>query len=75
MTSTTQLPVTSPRIRAAGSFAIVSGIISAIGVGFLIAMFVSFAARLTSLGLTLGLINDISVALQYLLTIPIALAL
>jgi hypothetical protein len=53
----------------------VSGIISAIGVVFLIAMFVLFATPLKTLGLTFGMLNDICVALQYLLTIPIALAL
>ncbi len=62
-------------IRAAGGFAIVSGIISAFGVVFLMTMFVLFATPLKTLGLTFGMLNDICVALQYLLTIPIALAL
>ena len=72
------VPDTAPvdsLIRAAGGFAIVSGIVSAIGVVFLIAMFVLFATPLKELGLTFGLLNDICVAVQYLLTIPIALAL
>jgi hypothetical protein len=64
-----------PVIRAAGGFAIVSGIISAIGVAFLIAMFVLFATPHKEQGLTFGLLNDICVAIQYLLAIPIALAL
>lgn len=64
-----------PLIRVAGGFAIVSGIISAIGVVSLIAMFILFATPLKSLGLTFGMVNDICIAIQYLLTIPIALAL
>jgi hypothetical protein len=62
-------------IRAGGGFAIVSGIISAIGVVFFIAMFIFFATSLRSLGETFGMLNDICVAIQYLLTIPVALAL
>ena len=75
MTGFTQTVPSDPLIRAAGGFAIVSGIISAIGVVFLITMFILFATPLKELGLTFGLLNDICVALQYLLTIPIALAL
>lgn len=74
MTSMTQTAF-DPMIRAAGGFAIVSGIISAVGVVFLITMFVLFANSHQSQGETIGLLNDICVALQYLLTIPIALAL
>ena len=75
MTSVPQTLPSDPLIRAAGSFAIVSGIISAIGIVFLIAMFVLFATPLKTLGQTFGMLNDICVAIQYLLTIPIALAL
>ncbi len=75
MTSVTQTLSSDPLIRAAGGFAIVCGIISAIGIVFLIAMFTFFATPLKTLGLTLGMLNDICVAIQYLLTIPIALAL
>ena len=75
MTSVTQTLPSDQVIRAAGGFAIVSGIISAIGVVFLITMFVLFATPLKTLGLTFGLLNDICVAIQYLLTIPVALAL
>lgn len=62
-------------IRAAGGFAIISGIISTVGVVFLITMFILFARSNQTGGETIGLLNDICVALQYLLTIPIALAL
>ena len=75
MTNVTQTLTSDPVIRAAGGFAIVSGIISAIGVVCLITMFVLFATPLKTLGLTFGLLNDICVAIQYLLTIPVALAL
>ncbi len=75
MTSVTQALPADPLIRAAGGFALVSGIISAIGVAFLIAMFALFATPFKSLGLRFGLLNAICVALQYLLTIPVALAL
>jgi hypothetical protein len=53
----------------------INGVISAVGVIFLVTMFVLFATPFNSLGLTFGLMNDICVALQYLLTIPIALGL
>lgn len=62
-------------IRAAGSFAIVSGIISAIGIVMLISMFALFATPRRDLGLVFGSLNDICVALQYLLALPIALAM
>jgi len=71
--SQTTTPVSS--IHIAGSIAILSGIISAIGVVLLIAMFVLFATPYKELALRVGLLNDICVALQYLLAIPIALAL
>jgi len=64
-----------PMIRAAGGFAIISGIVSAVGVVFLITMFILFAKSNQTGGETIGLLNDICVALQYMMTIPIALAL
>src|SRR5574337_950800 len=75
MTVIPQTAQPDPLIHAAGGFAIVSGIISAIGVTFLIAMFVLFATPFKSLGSAFGMLNDICVAIQYLLTIPLALAL
>lgn len=75
MRRVTQALPADPLIHAAGGMAIVSGIISAIGVVLLIAMFALFATPFQSLGLTFGLLNDICVALQYLLTVPIVLAL
>jgi hypothetical protein len=58
-----------------GTLAIINGIISTLGVVCLITMFVLFATPFTDLALTFGFVNDICVAIQYLLTIPIALAL
>ena len=75
MTGFPQTVPPDPMIRAAGGFALVSGIISAIGVVLLIAMLIFFATPLKGLGSMFGLLNDICVALQYLLTIPITFAL
>jgi len=75
MSDITQAAPSIPVTHIVGGIAILSGIISAIGVAFLIAMFVLFATPLKDLGQTFGMLNDICVALQYLLTIPIALAL
>lgn len=75
MMRVTQALPANPLIRLAGGIAIVSGIISAIGVALLITMFALFATPFQSLGLTFGLLNDICVALQYLLTVPLVLAL
>jgi hypothetical protein len=75
MNSIAQTVPSDPLIRAAGGFAIVSGIISAVGVVCLIAMFALFATPNQALAGKFGTINDLCVALQYLLTIPIALAL
>lgn len=70
-----QTSATDSVIRAAGGFAITSSIISAVGVIFLIAMFILFATPHRTQALTFGLLNDICVAVQYLLTIPVAIAL
>jgi hypothetical protein len=62
--------------RAARRIAIVSGIVAAVGVVFLILFYVLFfATPLKALGQTLGSLNDVCVAIQYLLTIPLALSL
>src|SRR5574341_688909 len=74
MTAVSQT-TSDPLIHAAGGFALVSGIVSAIGVVFWIAEIALFATPNRTLGLTFGMLNDICVAIQYLLTIPIALAL
>ena len=75
MSSLSQSIPVDPLVRAAGGFAIISGIISAVGVVLLITMFILFATPYKEQGEMVGLLNDICVAIQYLLTIPIALAL
>ncbi len=75
MTDIAQTASSDPLIHAAGGFALVSGLISAIGVVCLVTMFALFATPNKTLALTFGLVNDICIAVQYLLTIPIALAL
>jgi hypothetical protein len=51
-----------------------SGVVAAIGLVFLIAMFVSFAVRAMSPGLVFGWINDVLVMVSYLLVIPSVIA-
>jgi hypothetical protein len=75
MNAISQSTTSDPLIHAASGFAIITAIVSAIGVVFLVAMFVLFGMQRETPGLTAGMLNDICVATQYLLTIPIALAL
>jgi hypothetical protein len=75
MSEVSQALPSDPVIHIAGGIAILSGIISAIGVVFFIAMFAFFTTPRQDLALKFGMLNDICVALQYLLTIPIALVL
>ena len=65
----------SPNIHVAGRIAKISGAISAVGIVFFIGLYALYWTPFKELGLTFGLINDICVTIQYLLTIPIALAL
>ena len=75
MENISQATQSFPDIHVAGAIAIVSGVISAIGVVLLVAMFLLFATPNKELGNQVGMLNDICVAIQYLLTIPLALAL
>ena len=75
MNGVTQTTTSAPMIRIAGGIAILCGIIGTIGVVTLIGMYACFAAQNMELGYKVGMVNDISAAIQYLLTIPIALAL
>jgi hypothetical protein len=75
MNDIAQTTTSDPAIHFAGSLSILIGVISAVGVVLLIAMFVLFATPYRDLALKVGMLNDICVALQYLLTIPVALAL
>jgi len=62
-------------LRSAGWTALTSGVVAAIGIGFLTAMFVSFAVGATSAALAFGRINDVLVLLSYLLAVPSVLAI
>lgn len=53
----------------------VSGVISVVGIAFLVGMFSAFAAGDRSMGMQLGLVNDTLVLLTYLLTAPTVLVL
>ena len=75
MNDITQTTTPDASIHFAGSLSILIGVISAVGIVLLISMFVLFATPYRNLALKVGRLNDICVALQYLLTIPVALAL
>lgn len=75
MSNISQIAPSIPVIRTAAVLSIVTGVISGVGVILFIAMSYFFATHNQELGSKAGLINDICVAIQYLLTIPIALTL
>ncbi len=60
--------------RVAGRLLIVSGVVAAAGVAFLVAMFVSFAVGARDSGLPFGRINDVLVLISYALAFPGVLA-
>lgn len=61
-------------MRFGGVAAYVSGVVAAIGVVFLIAMFVSFVVG-SELAGTFGRVNDVLIAVQYSLALPAAVGL
>jgi hypothetical protein len=61
-------------MRFGGVSAYVGGVVAAIGLVFLIAMFVSFVVG-SELAGTLGRVNDVLIVVQYLLALPVAVAL
>ena len=65
---------TTTVLRLGGWTAYANGVVSAIGLVFLIAMFASFAAGATSPGLVFGWINDVSAMLAALLMLPLVVA-
>ncbi len=71
---TTPTPTMTVR-RLMGRTAYASGIVSAVGVAFLIAMFASFAAGARSPGLVFGWINDALAVVWGLLALPLPVAL
>jgi hypothetical protein len=71
---TTSKDLGSP-LRLAGRLTAASGVLAALGVAFLVAMFTSFAVGATSAGMVFGWTNDVLVMVSYLLTAPAVLAL
>ncbi len=66
---------TSTVLGLGGRTVYASGLVAAIGVVFLIAMFASFAVGATTAGQVFGWINDVSVMVSYLLAAPSAIAI
>lgn len=75
MSDVSQAPNTNGLVPWAARLALVSGIVSGIGVVLLLVMIVQFALGKEELGLAFGRLNDISAVIQYLLAIPLAWAL
>jgi hypothetical protein len=64
-----------PARRIIGWLAYISGAVAAVGVVFIVGMFISFSAGMAAAGERLGFINDVAVLVQYLLALPIPFAL
>ena len=62
-------------LRLAGRLTFASGVLGALGVVFMTAMFTSFAVGAKPAGMVFGWINDVLVMLAYLLTAPAVLVL
>jgi hypothetical protein len=73
MTERTRTWVPDTRTAAAGLRA--SGIIGAVGLGFLVAMYAAFAAGARSAGMALGWVNDVTAVVTLPLALPGMLAL
>ena len=65
---------TSTVLRLGGWAAYANGVVSAVGLAFLIAMFASFTVGATSPGLVFGWINDVSGVVAALLMLPLVVA-
>lgn len=61
-------------IRLVAWISYASGATAAVGVAFLVAMFVSFAVDVPAQALTAGRINDVLVMVSYLLAVPSVIA-
>ncbi len=70
----TTRPETTTVLRLGGRAAYANGMVSAVGLLFLVAMFVSFALGATSIGLVFGWINDVSAVVAALLMLPLVVA-
>ena len=62
-------------LRWGGLTAYASGVVAAVGVVFLVAMFASFGVGAKSAGTAFGRLNDVLVLVSYLLAVPIVVAL
>jgi hypothetical protein len=71
----TTRPETTTILRLGGRAAYANGMVAAVGLLFLVAMFASFAAGATSPGLVFGWINDVSAVLAALLMLPVVVAI
>ena len=72
---TTTRTETEGVLRLGGWAAYANGVVSAVGLVFLVAMYVSFAVGATAPGLVFGWINDVSAVLAALLMLPLVVAL
>jgi hypothetical protein len=70
----TTRPETTSVLRLGGWAAYANGVVSAIGLVFLIAMYASFAVGATSPGLVFGWINDVSAVIAAVLILPVVVA-
>lgn len=61
-------------LRLGGWSAYANGVVSAVGLLFLVAMFASFAVGATSFGLVFGWINDVSAVVAALVMLPLVAA-
>lgn len=67
-------PETTTVLRLGGRAAYANGMVSAVGLAFLFAMYASFALGATSGGLVFGWINDVSGVVAALLMLPLVVA-
>ena len=72
---TTTRTETEGVLRLGGWAAYANGVVSAVGLVFLVAMYASFAVGATSPGLVFGWINDVSAVLAGSLMLPLVVAL
>jgi hypothetical protein len=70
----TTRPAATSVLRLGGWAAYANGVVSAIGLVFLIAMYASFAVGATSSGLVFGWINDVSAVVAAVLILPLVIA-
>jgi hypothetical protein len=67
-------PEVKANLRVGSRTVYASGMVAAVGLVFLMAMFVSFAVEATSPGLVFGWINDVLVMVSYALAVPSVIA-